>query len=340
MYKIKRLHMELTDKCQAACPMCARNHNGYGARPFLSNKEIGIDNFKSWFPPEFLKTLDVFYSSGNYGDPAFATDCLEIYKYVRESNPSIYTSIHTNGSLRKPEWWAELAKYTTDIIFAVDGFKGKHELYRRNTDFDHVIENIKSVVQAGGRVKVDSLVFAYNEDDVNELEQFLLGIGVSSVQFKHTNRFYSIVDFPVYDKNNKFAYNLNPSKRTKVTRALEKLLDSDVRQQLVTQSEISPKCIDNKEIFVDCRGNLFPCSYLGSDFVEEPLTEVTIINSLRNICISVSKQHLNKITVPNLNMAPITEVITDDLWNNLPELWSGKNKCLTCVNTCSKTSRL
>jgi MoaA/NifB/PqqE/SkfB family radical SAM enzyme len=332
--------MELTDKCQAACPMCARNHNGYGARPFLSNTEISIDDFKSWFPVEFLQTLEVFYSSGNYGDPAFATDCLEIYKYVRESNPNIYTSIHTNGSLRKPEWWAELAKYTTDIIFAVDGFKGKHELYRRNTDFDHVIENIKAVIQAGGNVKVDSLVFAHNEDDVKELEKFLLDIGVSSVQFKHTNRFYSVVDFPVYDKNNKFIYNLSPSKNTRVTGALEKLLDSDVRAHLLSGAVVSPKCIDNKEIFVDCRGNLFPCSYLGSDYVEEPLTEVTIINSLRNICISVSKQHLEKIKVPNLNTAPITEVLSKELWNNLPDLWEGKNKCLTCVNTCSKNIRL
>jgi MoaA/NifB/PqqE/SkfB family radical SAM enzyme len=332
--------MELTDKCQAACPMCARNHNGYGTRPFLSNTEISVQDFKRWFPAEFLQTLDVFYSSGNYGDPAFATDCIEIYKYVRESNPNIYTSIHTNGSLRKTDWWAELAQYTTDMIFAVDGFKGKHELYRRNTDFDHVVQNIQAVIRAGGSVKVDSLVFAHNEDDVGELEKFLLNLGVSSVQFKHTNRFYSVVDFPVYDKNNKFAYNLNPSKATKVTHSVEKLLDSDVRTSLVSSAVIDPKCVNNQEIFVDCRGNLFPCSYLGSDYVEQPLTEVTVINALRNICVTNSKQQLARLTVPNLNSVSIDQVLTDSLWNNLPSMWEGASKCLTCVNTCSKSIRL
>jgi MoaA/NifB/PqqE/SkfB family radical SAM enzyme len=337
LYNVKRLHIELTDKCQAACPMCARNHNGYSTRPFIKNTEIGIKDFKQWFPPEFLQTLTNFYSSGNYGDPAFATDCLEIYKYIKESNPDIYSAMHTNGSLRKPEWWAELAQYINEVTFAVDGFKGKHELYRRNTDFDKVIENIKAFVAAGGKANVNSLVFAHNEDDVEELEKFLLGIGVSQVQFRHTTRFYSVVNFPVFDSHNKFVYNLQPSKNTKVTEPLEKLLDSAVRDDVVDKSVIDPKCVNLNEVFVDCRGNLFPCSYLGSDYVEEPLNEITVINALRNISIYTTKQHLNKLTVPNLYDAPITEVLTDNLWNNLPDLWSDK-KCLTCVNTCSKNS--
>ena len=38
MYKyqdIKQIHLEITQKCQAACPMCDRNMNGKGINPHI-----------------------------------------------------------------------------------------------------------------------------------------------------------------------------------------------------------------------------------------------------------------------------------------------------------------
>ncbi|MFN9902498.1 MAG: hypothetical protein ACK55Z_27700, partial [bacterium] len=89
--------------------MCARNHSGGKERSFIKNVEISFSDFKKWFPVSFLSTLTNFYSCGNYGDPAFATDCFEIYEYVRNSNPAARLAIHTNGSMRKKEWWGDLA---------------------------------------------------------------------------------------------------------------------------------------------------------------------------------------------------------------------------------------
>ena len=149
--KVTTVHLELTDKCQAQCPMCARNYHGGPTRPFIKNGDMSIDDFKKWFPKSFLGQLQNFYSCGNYGDPAFARDCLEIYSYVRECNPNTRLALHTNGGMRNPEWWAKLAKVIgtvshSTVVFAVDGFKGKHELYRRNTNFDKVIENMKAYI--------------------------------------------------------------------------------------------------------------------------------------------------------------------------------------------------
>ena len=100
MYPISAIHIELTDKCQAACPMCARNHSGGSERPFIKNTEITFANFKQWFPVSFLSGVNNFYSCGNYGDPVFATDCFDIYEHVRNSSPNSRLAIHTNGSLR------------------------------------------------------------------------------------------------------------------------------------------------------------------------------------------------------------------------------------------------
>jgi MoaA/NifB/PqqE/SkfB family radical SAM enzyme len=339
---ITAIHIELTDKCQAACPMCARNNSGGSERPFIKNKEISFENFKQWFPVEFLKNINNFYSCGNYGDPVFATDCFEIYEYVRNASPNARLAIHTNGSLRKPEWWKQLAKVmgaNGEVIFAVDGFKGKHELYRRNTDFDKIIENIKAYVSAGGIAKVDSLVFKHNESEVDELEKFLLGIGVHSVNFKSTKRFYNMTAFPVFDRNDEYAYDLYPAEtprfKQEVKIPLENLLDKKFINQIVKQATIDPLCVSKQEIYVDPHGNIFPCCYIGSDYLEEPLAEKMVLHTLRNLTVSNTKDMMNAIGVPNLYNGNIQTLLTSSTWEKLKDYWTGDNKCLTCVKNCA-----
>lgn len=343
MYPITDVHIELTDKCQAACPMCARNNSGGSERPFIKNVEISFDDFKKWFPVSFLSNLKNFYSCGNYGDPVFATDCFEIYEYVRNSNPNARLAIHTNGSLRKTSWWKDLAKImgnNGEVIFAVDGFKGKHELYRRNTDFDKIIENIKAYVEAGGTARVDSLVFKHNEHEVAELEKFLLDIGVKSVNFKSTKRFYNMTAFPVYNRKDEYAYDLYPAElpafKQEVKIPLERFLDNKFTEQVVEQSVIVPQCVTKQEVYVDPHGNIFPCCYIGSDWLEQPLEEKMVLHTLRNLTVNNSKAMMNAIGVPNLHTNNIEQLLGQEgLWKDLESYWEGKNKCMTCVKTCS-----
>lgn len=344
MYPITAIHIELTDKCQAACPMCARNHSGGTERSFIKKVEIKLDDFKKWFPVSFLSKINNFYSCGNYGDPAFATDCLEIYEYVRSASPSSRLAIHTNGSLRKTSWWKNLAKVMGnhgEVIFAVDGFKGKHELYRRNTDFDKVIENIKSYVEAGGNARVDSLVFKHNEQDVDDLEKFLLELGVRSVNFKSTKRFYNMTSFPVYNREDLHVYDIHPAETLKFKQTvkipLENFLDKKFTEKIIEQTVIDPQCINKQEIYVDPHGNILPCCYIGSDYLEEPIEEKMTIHKLRNQTVINSKQMMNSLGVPNLYSSNIEEVLSQkNLWKDLQNYWIGKNKCMTCVKSCSK----
>jgi MoaA/NifB/PqqE/SkfB family radical SAM enzyme len=37
---IRTVHLEITEKCNAACPMCARNINGGEDNPWLQNSEL------------------------------------------------------------------------------------------------------------------------------------------------------------------------------------------------------------------------------------------------------------------------------------------------------------
>lgn len=333
---IKTVHIELTDKCQAQCPMCARNYHGGKTRPFIRNGDISIKQFKEWFPRNFLAQLENFYSCGNYGDPAFAKDCLEIYAYVRECNPKVRLAIHTNGGMRNPIWWSKLAQYNIEVIFAVDGFKGKHELYRKNTKFDKVIENLKAFIDAGGNARVDSLVFAHNELEADMLEDYLLKLGVKQVNFVSTTRFYEMTEYEVHDDEGNIEYTIAPAQTERFKRtpnkALNDLVDKDYRDSVVEAAVIEPKCVN--EIYVDPYGNIFPCCWLGGDYLEEPLEEKLPIHYLRNLSVDNTKRVLKVVGIPKCQDNVLDS--NNNLFEKLPEFWQGKNKCLTCTRQCSK----
>jgi len=339
VYKIKQVHIELTDKCQAQCPMCARNFNGGKTRPFIRNGDISIEQFKEWFPKHFLAQLDNFYSCGNYGDPAFAKDCLEIYSYVRECNPTARLAIHTNGGMRNTEWWRKLAKQNVEVIFAVDGFKGKHELYRKNTKFDKVIENLRAFVDAGGKARVDSLVFAHNEHDVEELEKYILNLGVEKINFISTSRFYNIDKFEVHNDNGEVIYYLEPAQRSKFKKTpnleLDKLVDKNIRENVLSNATINPLCQTDQSVYIDPYGNIFPCCWLGSDYLENHIEEKLPIHTLRNLAVDNTKEIIQRVGLPNCQDGVLhTDKI---LFKLLPEYWQGKDKCMTCVKSCSKS---
>jgi MoaA/NifB/PqqE/SkfB family radical SAM enzyme len=51
---IKTLHLEVTDKCNAACPMCARNINGGEDNPQLPEVELTAIDVETMFPVDFV----------------------------------------------------------------------------------------------------------------------------------------------------------------------------------------------------------------------------------------------------------------------------------------------
>jgi len=128
---IKTVHLEVTDKCNAACPMCARNINGGEDNPQLPDVELSVDDVRTMFPIDFVKQLDRMYMCGNYGDPIAAKDTLEIFQYFRKHNSKMTLSLHTNGSAKSTEWWKSLATILGTkgyVVFSVDGLEDTNHL--------------------------------------------------------------------------------------------------------------------------------------------------------------------------------------------------------------------
>ena len=131
---IKTIHLEVTQNCQASCPMCDRNMNGEGLNPHLNLDELTLEDCKKIFSPEFIAQLKTMYMCGNHGDPIVAKDTLEIFRYFREYNPNMWLSMNTNAGARDEAWWTELAQVFSRmgaVIFSVVGLSDTNHLYRQ-----------------------------------------------------------------------------------------------------------------------------------------------------------------------------------------------------------------
>jgi MoaA/NifB/PqqE/SkfB family radical SAM enzyme len=195
MYKyedIKSIHLEVTQNCQASCPMCDRNMNGKGINPHINLDELSLEDCKKIFLPEFIAQLDNMYMCGNLGDPIIARDTLEIFEYFREHNPNMWLSMNTNAGAKNEEWWKRLAKTfgkMGTVIFSVDGLRDTNHLYRQGVVWDNVERSMKAFIAAGGRARWDFLIFEHNQHQVEEAEELANAWGCEKFIKKKTGRF-------------------------------------------------------------------------------------------------------------------------------------------------------
>ena len=195
MYKyqdIRAIHLEVTQNCQANCPMCDRNMNGEGINPHINLDELSLEDCYKIFKPEFVAQLDTMYMCGNLGDPVVARDTLEIFSYFREHNPTMWLSMNTNGGAREPQWWHALAlifgKHGS-IIFSVDGLSDTNHLYRQGVVWRNVERSMKAFINGGGRARWDFLIFEHNQHQVEEAEALAMSWGCEKFMKKKTGRF-------------------------------------------------------------------------------------------------------------------------------------------------------
>ena len=271
---IKTVHLEITQRCQAACPMCDRNMNGGKDNPHITNAELSFEDCQRIFTPAFIQQLKNMYMCGNLGDPIVARDSLEVFDYFRSYNKNIWLSMNTNAGAKPVEWWRELAQVygrMGAVIFSVDGLRDTNHLYRQNVVWDNVERNMRAFIDAGGRARWDYIIFKHNEHQVEEAEQLAQDWGVERFQKKKSGRFITVKS---HAKNSHQAQN----RKGQETQLIEKPKKLDNQNlALLKQKELektygsmkdyydscSIKCkvAEEKNIFITAEGLLMPCCW-------------------------------------------------------------------------------
>ena len=271
--QIKTIHLEITQKCQAACPMCDRNQNGGDLNPHIKLDELTLEDCKNIFTPKFVSQLKKMYMCGNLGDPVIANDTLEVFEYFRQHNPNIWLNMHTNGGAKKPEWWKELAGIigkSGDVTFSVDGLKDTNHLYRQNVNWDIVDQSMRAYIESGGKVRWDYLIFDHNQHQVEEAEQYAKSIGVHKFQAKKTGRFITTTSdakqsHQAVNRKGKETQELKKPDDKFVNKALKKqnsLLDKyGSMDAYYDQVPIWCKVKDEGSLYISAEGLALPCCW-------------------------------------------------------------------------------
>lgn len=314
---VRSVHLEITSKCQASCPMCARNVQGGMLNPFVQLHEITLQEFKDWFPQSFIQQLNRLYMCGNLGDPIVANDTLEIFEYIRSVNPSIRLGMNTNGSARSVAWWKQLAQINVSVRFGIDGLSDTHHLYRIGTKFEKIIENAKAFIAAGGDAVWDMLVFEHNSHQVEECKQLATDLGFKGFFPKNTARFKED-KLHVLDDEGKTRYVIYPTERSK------ELLDNVSSQPRNTI--IKCKAKDEGGIYVSASGNVTPCCWLDLQWL--PPMNVNRIDYMDTIGRFL-----------NLHDHSLKDIFDTGIFNEIENTWS-KTPLKECSKQCGYFDKL
>lgn len=335
--ELQTIHLEITNNCQASCPMCTRNIHGGLPNPLMTINSWSLDTFKRIMTREVLDQVSSYYFCGNFGDPILNNELIEMCAYSSEIAPNTPIRIHTNGGARNTDWWTRLVKALPKdhlVIFAIDGLEGTHELYRIGTTFSKVIENAKAFIDAGGNAEWAYIRFKHNEHQVEEAKALASQLGFNSFTMKDSSRFMLDKQFPVYNKQGETTHYIEPSTYTEL-----KFIDKNVIENykaIVKASEIKCQALELKEIYIDAFGKVFPCCWIAMI----PYTPTEKDNTIASIRYEISKQYnalledLGGIDAIDASVISIRNIVDSPayqtVWN---KYWDSKG-LITCARAC------
>tara|TARA_S200002703_G_scaffold25558_2_gene22019 strand:+ start:9 stop:1022 length:1014 start_codon:yes stop_codon:yes gene_type:complete len=326
---INRINAELTNFCNAACPMCARYFiDGVLNKGKVNNTHTTLNFLKEKIGKKIISQLKHFSSCGNLGDASMNPQCLDIYTWLRSINKNCKLELHTNGGARNKEFWVGLAKLNVSVVFAIDGLENTNHLYRRNVKWQKLMDNIKSFIEAGGDASWQMLVFKHNESQIDSCKKLSIKLGFRKFDVQQSARwsdFDHLGNWRDFDKlpvDNYFLEKSSILKPQKVgTGGNSDRMPIEV-ESLNSKNIICKSCDNankNYEIYIAANGDVSPCCWLGDLSQHE------------------SKNIISDYKKVNLNHSSLEEILNGEYFKALERGIKGEKgsyRLQTCYFTC------
>lgn len=176
---IKKVELEITSNCNAACPGCARTQRS----DILEIHSFTVEDLISIFPKKEHIEGKTFKFCGVLGDPVINPDCFAMVKYLVDNGG--WCQISTNAGLQTVEWWRKLGKLSAetklvDVSFCIDGHRETNHIYRVNTKFDTIERNMQAYSNGGNGNASASwiyIIFDHNEHELEIAKEHALRLG-------------------------------------------------------------------------------------------------------------------------------------------------------------------
>lgn len=334
---LKELHLELSSNCQASCPMCARNHHGGLSNPKLKVNDINLNFFKKIVPSDLLIQLNQISMCGNFGDPILNQDLISIVEYIKIISAETKIDIHTNGGARSTKWWKDLALAlpTNHLVhFALDGLADTHSLYRIGTDWNKIIDNAKSFIEAGGNARWVFITFKHNEHQLDECKKLAESLGFNSFFEKQTSRFIGTPYYEVYNKEGKVSHKLEMPTVHKLAFIDKKTVEN--YRKIFSEVKINCDVEKTKSIYIDANGYLWPCCFVGAvPYIYTKSDQ--LVHSFQEDSRQTFFEFIDKfggLENFNLQNKTIEEIVDSDQWQTLWIDSFENNPLRACSRTC------
>ena len=270
-YSVKDTELELTNLCNAKCPLCYRNNKDYIAKsPYQRPLNEVIDQLNLFTNLESIKLV------GTISEPTLYKDFFPLIDYLNSRDIEI--EICTNGDTHQPSWWRALGtkiKAKDKIYFTICGSTQElHEVYRKGTNLKRILENAKAFKECSGHKNdyAQLIRFNYNDKDFNDWDIIGTVADFSNLYWTETFLALPIESYKNMTKDLYEKLKPNPTKYP-----LYKQIETKAIKKAQTQ-EHQPKCIAKEDSTnqINLQGEILPCYLFTERYAPETSLNKTI----------------------------------------------------------------
>ncbi len=257
---IKHVELELSSYCNANCPLCPRNLFGYTYNTGYTARHLTLAEVKQILDPKFISQLDHVTFEGNYGDPLMNPELLDIVHYINKP-----IKLYTNASLQTKTFWEKLAATKTTVYFALDGLEDTHSIYRQKTNYNKIIANATSFINAGGRAIWKMIEFDHNKHQLEDCKKLSEELGF--IEFMLTTN--ARTSGPVFDDSGNLKRVLGDfTGSTELEHYIDVIENGDMYiedlwDKPMPNTKLNCRTLRKSSIYISSEAEVFPCCFMG-----------------------------------------------------------------------------
>jgi MoaA/NifB/PqqE/SkfB family radical SAM enzyme len=289
---IQSIVIEATSHCNIHCPQCPRFDQEGFLTKHLTPAHLDFESFRDNFNLASVPNLRNVTFEGDYGDIMMHPDCAEFFDIFKDI-PELW--VVTNGSMRSPKWWAELAKQKNILLtFSIDGLEDTNHIYRIGASWKKIMANAQAYIDAGGQAEWKFLVFEHNQHQIEEARALAKSMGFVEFVVKHTNRsWWSGPTWPV-KVNGVYSHDIRVSSKSMNIKPREPVAALERYENF---KPTRPTCwLDQGDIYINHLGHVLPCCmHSGKTWQQDILSRMwrKIVGDLD--AIDITKTHFDDI---------------------------------------------